>query len=395
MLIVFSGVAVLVAIAMGHRALSKVLGVSETASVGPQNWPSLTIIRPIRALDEGANENLEALFTVDYPAPVQVLFVLDDADDAAYPVTQKVTARRLSEGHDVNLLLSGTPPSGRTGKLHAMIAGLEHASGELVAFSDSDTRVTSEQLRAAVKTLLVTPDAGDAFNPVVVKWDTPEPTAGDVGFALLLNGWYGPSAALAAGSQSELPFIMGQFMVFRRETLDAIGGLTCADGQLVDDMWIGRRVAEAGLRNVQSKTPLPIITGGLSLGGFIMTFRRWLLFSRSGLPTSFTRPHWLRGALYGVALSLLGVSIARLDIVGGVVALAAAGLFVGSQLLLHRKLGGLPVPWRHVWVPALLPLIGGGVMVAAMFSKSVDWRGRVYRLDAGARLEPGRAASRS
>lgn len=395
MIIALSGVAVLMAIAIGHRALSKVLDAPKPAPGGPTKWPSLTIIRPIRGLDEGAKENLEALFLVDYPAPVQVLFVLDDANDAAHPITQEVAARRLSDGHDVNVLLSGTPPAGRTGKLQAMIAGLEHASGELVAFSDSDTRVTSEQLRGVVRTLLETPDAGDAFNPVVVKWETSNPTAGDVGFALLLNGWYGPSAALAAGSESELPFIMGQFMVFRRETLDAIGGLSCADGQLVDDMWIGRRVAEAGLRNAQSKTPLPIITGGLSLGGFIMTFRRWLLFSRSGLPTSFTRPHWMRGALYGVALVLLALSITRRDVPGMVVALAAIGLFVASQLQLHRKLGGQAVPWRHVWVPALLPLVGGGVMVSALFSKTVDWRGRVYRLDAGARLQPERVAQRN
>lgn len=395
MLIVFSGVAVLLAMAVGHRALSTVLNVPDRAPEGPPNWPSITIIRPIRALDEGARENLEALFTVDYPAPVQVLFVLDDVDDAAYPVTEEVAKQRLAEGHDVNLLLSGTPPAGRTGKLHAMIAGLEHATGELVAFSDSDTRVTSEQLRAVVRTLLATPKAGDAFSPVVVKWETPNPSAGDVGFALLLNGWYGPSAALAAGVESQLPFIMGQFMVFRRKTFEAIGGLSCADGQLVDDMWIGHRVAEAGLRNVQSRTPLPIITGGLSMSGFIMTFRRWLLFSRSGLPKSFTRPHWVRGALYGASLVLAGVSLARADIPGFVVSLAATGFFVVSQLQLHRKLGGLPIPLRHFWVPALLPLVGGGVMLSALFSKSVDWRGRVYRLDAGARLQPGQAGSRT
>src|SRR5690606_6537808 len=121
-----------------------------------------------------------------------------------------------------------------------------------------------------------------------------------------------------AGAASDLPFIMGQFMVFRRDTFDAIGGLACADGQLVDDMWIGQQVAQKSLRNVQSATPLPIITAALTPPGFVRTFRRWLLFSRSGLPTSFTRPHWLRGALYAASIVLLALSVGRGNAAGAV-----------------------------------------------------------------------------
>lgn len=384
----------LVSIAVGHRKLSQALDAIAPRRRSRHDWPDLTVIRPIKALDPGARENLESLFSLDYPAHLQVLFVLDDEQDPAFPLTREVAVRRRAEGHDVDLLLSGAPPEGRTGKLHAMITGLAHAHGELVAFNDSDTRVTSEQVREVVDALLSHPSAGDAFSPVVVRWDTAQPTAGDVAFALLLNGWYGPSAALAAGAASDLPFIMGQFMVFRRDTFDAIGGLACADGQLVDDMWIGQQVAQKSLRNVQAATPLPIITAALTPPGFVRTFRRWLLFSRSGLPPSFTRPHWLRGALYAASIVLLAVSVGRGNAAGAVLSLGAASTFVLSQLRLHRKMGGQPIGWRHLWVPVVLPFVGGAVMLSALFSKRVDWRGRTYRLDARARLGTTRTATR-
>lgn len=372
------------AIWKGHRTLSR--AIRQTARPEPAAWPSLTIVRPIRGLDVGARRNLDALFELDYPADVDMLLVLDDETDPAYPLCVDVVKQYESRGARVSLLLAGTPPEGRTGKLHAMMAGLSRAQGELVAFSDSDTRVTSEQVRQAVATLLQERRAGDAFSPVVVRWEEGRPSAGDVGFALLLNGWYGPSAALAAGAESDLPFIMGQFMVFRRETLDAIGGLACADGQLVDDMWLGVEVVRAGLRNVQTRSVLPIVTGGLSLGGFLRTFRRWLLFSRSGLPSTFTRPHWVRGALYGGSLVLLGAALKRRDGWGAVMASGAAVAFVASEVVLHRRHGGQPIPLRHLWVPAAVPILGGAVMLSALFSRTVDWRGRSYRLDAGARL---------
>ena len=47
----------------------------------------------------------------------------------------------------------------------------------------------------------------------------------------------------------ELPYIMGQYMVLKRDALRAIGGLKSAEGQLVDDMYIGARMRAAGYTN--------------------------------------------------------------------------------------------------------------------------------------------------
>ena len=82
-------------------------------------------------------------------------------------------------------------------------------------------------------------------------------------------------------------------------------------GQLVDDMAIGKRVHEAGYKNVMSRAPLHIATGGMTLRQFLPVFRRWMSFSRNGLPLSFVWRQWLQGAEFFVALWPLVAALVR------------------------------------------------------------------------------------
>jgi len=144
----------------------------------------------------------------------------------------------------------------------------------------------------------------------VLATEAPQ-TAGDVGVALMLNGLYGPAVARTVRKSGEMPFIMGQLMVFRRETLEALRDLKSVSGELVDDMRMGMDVVAAGYRNVVSADTLPIVVRGLGLAEFIGMFRRWLIFSRSGLPTwSFKLPVWLRGVEFwlGFLMTVLALS---------------------------------------------------------------------------------------
>src|SRR5260370_14057608 len=130
---------------------------------------------------------------------------------------------------------------------------------------------------------------------------------------------------------------MGQLMVFRREALAAIGGVESVQGQLVDDMAIGKRVDEAGFKNVMSRHPLHIATGGMTLRQFLPVFRRWILFAKNGLPVSFMWRQWLQGAEFFAALALM---LAALATGHALYALPAAGALAAqsaSMLILQRR----------------------------------------------------------
>jgi ceramide glucosyltransferase len=345
----------------------------------------VTVIRPLRGLDIGSRENAEALLNQAYPGEQETLFIVDTESDPAYRLmVELVRAHAVSPRARAEVLVAGRPPPERTGKLNAMMLGEARAKGELIAFSDSDTRPGPHLLRVLVEELLARPEAGDTFTPVVAQSDMTR--AGDVAYELLVNPWYGASVALAAGKDGELPFIMGQIMVFTREALAAVGGVQCAEGQFVDDMYIGQCVARAGFKNVMVPYPLRIVTGGLSPRQFIRVFRRWMLFSKGGLPSSFVRPNWFRGVLYFTALGTALVALASGHFSGALLPLAAAGLFVWSQLALQVRFGGSSVAFKHLWVPAVLPIVGALVALSTKLNRRVDWRGRSYTLDASAKL---------
>ncbi|MCY1044923.1 glycosyltransferase [Corallococcus sp. bb12-1] len=368
----------------GHLGLMAGLRRRPAPAAKPFEPPSVTIIRPIRGLDVEARQNVRALLDLDYPGEWEVLFVFDSEDDPAFAPTREEVRRHPTRAKRVELLVAGEPPEGLTGKLNAMQLGVDRSRCALVAFSDSDTRPSPGVLTALVGALLEDALTGSTFAPVYAAADAP--LAGDVGYGLLVNAWYGASVARTSQADGALPFIMGQLMVFRREALAAIGGVGCAAGQLVDDMYLGRRLHEAGWKNRVIHAPLRIVTGQLELRAFLRIFRRWLLFSETGLPWDFGRPNWVRGVVSGIAWGALAGAVARRAWGRAAVAALPIGFSVWSQLGLQRAHHGPRVAPRHYWVPAVLPLLGAGVALSARLSREVEWRGRGYRLDAKARL---------
>lgn len=368
---------------------------TEHRSPDDGRYPSVTIIHPIKGLDPGLRKNLEAGLAARYPGRIQTLFVLDDREDPAYWTVRSVAERAKRRGRDVDLLLCGDPPEGMTGKLHAMMVGLEHATGALIGFCDSDARPAAGLLRKLVDALLSDPKAGASFAPVVVAGH-PE-TAGDVAYALMLNGLYGPAAHAAAHRNGgTLPFIMGQFMLLRPKALEAIGGLTGTSGELVDDMNIGLRLHSAGFRNVMIEAPLEIISFGLEPREFASIYRRWIAFSRRGLPwLSFKASLQLRASLFWVliALGVIGLfagstSLAILGIAGA----TGAGLSINR---LHSLHGGERLPPGRWYVIFLLMLSAPIVYLQVALAKRIEWRGRDYRLGRDARLASKPQAARN
>jgi ceramide glucosyltransferase len=384
------GAALTVAFVAWQRTLARARRRPEPPRKTLWHYPSVSVIRPVRGADVGARENFEAALDTGYPGEVETLFVFDDELDPGLPIARDVVRAHAASGRPgrAAVVVAGSPPPARTGKLNAMIVGASRARGSLIAFGDSDTRPDRELLRELVETLLTTPRAGSAFAPVVID-DAPR-GAGDVLYALMQNAMYAPIAARAAArNDGALPFIMGQIMVFKREALDAIGGVECATGQLVDDMYIGRRVAGAGYRNMIVTRGLKVPTGGLGLRQFLPIYRRWMAFSRNGLPISFTYPQWLLGAGFFAALLTTIAALLSSAPIAALAPLVAIVAFTVTLFSLNRTYGGAPVPLRYAWTPAVLLLLGPYVLAATLRKKQVAWRGRTYQVDRTAALAVG------
>ncbi|KAJ2192400.1 Ceramide glucosyltransferase, partial [Coemansia sp. RSA 1935] len=57
------------------------------------DYPGVTIIRPVKGVDHGMQRTLESSFLQEYPGPVEILFAVEDPDDLAIEVISNIIAR--------------------------------------------------------------------------------------------------------------------------------------------------------------------------------------------------------------------------------------------------------------------------------------------------------------
>src|SRR4051812_9846633 len=55
----------------------------------PDHTPPVTILKPLKGMDEGLEANLRSFFQLDYPV-FQLIFGVADADDPAIEIVQKL-----------------------------------------------------------------------------------------------------------------------------------------------------------------------------------------------------------------------------------------------------------------------------------------------------------------
>ena len=102
-------------------------------------YPSISVIRPIKGLDSQAEQNIRAAFNHGYPGDTEILFILDDKSDPAYPLVKSILEEnppdrftisdKLWEGHKKRTQRNLKRGTGFT----AFEADLEKPSNTIVA----------------------------------------------------------------------------------------------------------------------------------------------------------------------------------------------------------------------------------------------------------------------
>ena len=69
----------------GHVRLRRVLARRPAPPPFPSSAPSVTVVRPVKGLDTGAEDNIRAFLDMEYPGQLELLFVVDSEQDPATP----------------------------------------------------------------------------------------------------------------------------------------------------------------------------------------------------------------------------------------------------------------------------------------------------------------------
>ena len=203
--------------------------------------PLVSVIVPARNEEENIRSLLTSLSALDYPS-FEILVVDDESEDR----TGELVASAPAGNAAALRLLRGAPlPEGWFGKPWACFQGAKAAGGELLLFTDADTAHEPDLLRWAVAGLLG--EGGDVLTLVGRQvmgsfWERilqPQ-------FFVLLASRFPRAGTPRKPHQWRHAIANGQYLLFRRETYEAMGGHAAVRGEVVEDMRIAQLLVRDG-----------------------------------------------------------------------------------------------------------------------------------------------------
>ncbi len=330
--------------------------------------PRVTVIVPVKGHDEELRDNLLALASLDYPSYelIVVARTREDIDQAAVPSH----ARLVLAG-------SGDPATGeKVSNLLAAVAAAD-PSAEVLAFADSDGRVSPGWLRALVAAL----DEERVGVATGYRWHVPLHRPGF--WPLLRSVW---NAVIAGGfGARDNAFAWGGAMAIRRDTFDRIRVPSYWHGTVSDDFRISRAAHDAGLRIAFAPGALVASTDGTGGREFLAWIERQMVITRIYEP----RLWWLGllshsvycAAMAGALASPTPLRLAALAVTLG------CGMWKGRarakwarQCLPEYDAWFARRGWIYAWWTPVATWVWLYSFLASARTNTIHWRGYRYRL---------------
>ncbi len=329
--------------------------------------PAVTLLKPLHFDAPGLEEDLDTFLNQDYPAPIQIVFGVQDVSDPAIAVVRHLMARH--PGIDMELVIDARR-YGSNAKVSNLINMAERARHGVLVLSDSDIAVPRDYLRRVAGGLLQ-PGVGAVTCPYTGRpgasaWSTLAAMGTSYDFLpnMMFGSWWGVADAC-----------LGSTIALRRATLDAIGGFEAFANYLADDYEIGRAIRHRGLKvdvlplavthRCTEDTARDLFSHELRWSRTVRVIRPW--------------PHVGTVITHPFPLALLGVALLG----GGIVPIAAAAAALLARLILkfrvEKAFGAASGP---IWLMPVRDTISLAVFLASFFGQKVAWRGSRFEVQA-------------
>jgi ceramide glucosyltransferase len=324
----------------------------------------VSIIRPVCGVENFAEEALGSSFRLAYPRH-EILFCVAQPNDPVVPLVRRLIAAnpripaRLLAGND---RISANP------KLNNVVKGWAAAQYDWIVMADSNVlmrRDMLERLLAAWR-----PDTGLVCSPPVGC--RPDGLWAELECAFLNT--YQARWQLMADSVG-IGFAQGKTMLWRRDILEAAGGIRALAAEMAEDAAATKLVRGLGLRVRLVDAPFAQPLGWRSAADVWQRQVRWSRLRRDTFRLFFI-PEILTGGLVPLVACLICAMAA--DWPAPIVAAAFAAAWYGGEALLAHAAGWhLSYRSPFVWVlrDALLPALW-----LAGWGRDFVWRGTVMRI---------------
>jgi ceramide glucosyltransferase len=357
----------------GSWLVRKKVGTPPPHLDAPFNLYPVSILKPLKGVDDRLEQNLEGFFRLDYP-DYELLFCVAQASDPAAAIARKLIARhpRVKARLFVGETVVGPNP-----KVNNMVQAYEAAANDWVLVSDSNVRVRPDYLKRLVAHL----KPGVGMVTALVAGQDAWGIGGQLE-AAYLNTFYARGMSLAAGLGRIC--VVGKCMLFQRSVARRFGGLRTLGRYLAEDFMAGEAMERLGLRITIASDPVEQVIGDYSVESFWKRHLRWGRIRKRHAMSAFVLEPF-SGALVSGAI-------------GAFAGHALWGVPASAFLMLHlmvwslcdvlqiRALGAslrwsTPIAWflrEALALPLWLNIASGN---------TVDWRGHKLAIGAGGILD--------
>jgi ceramide glucosyltransferase len=361
---------------LADRAIKLGLQVQGDAG-GPRAAPPITVLKPVKGVDEGLAQNFASLLGQEYPR-WEVLVGAASGSDPALAVVRQVAANFPH----VSLRIVVCPDDGGLNPKVSILRALsEQARYDHVLISDSNVRVTPGYL-AATAAELGDARVGLVTNPIAGRG---EESVGAIFEGVHLTTYVARALAFARVYLGHA-CVVGKSMLFRLSDWRRLGGWVSVRDVLAEDYAIGHAFEQAGFRVAVCPRVIFNYNHQWPISRFINRHLRWgQMRRRVSLPAYLLEPLLNPLALL-VLLAAAALVTGREVRLLGSLALLGTALRLWADRALLTVMRGNPPPLSTVLLGLPKDLLMLGVWATAGFRRTIDWRGNKFRIEAGTRL---------
>ena len=343
----------------------------DRASVCPAAAPGVTILKPLHGDEPGLFDNLTSFCVQNYPGPVQIVCGVQDPNDAAVAVVERL--REMQADRDLDLVIE-TKVHGLNRKVSNLVNMAPRIRHDVIVLADSDMRADAGYL-CRVIAALEQPGVGAVsclYYGVGVTGVLARLSA------LIINAQFLPSVVVGLALGLARP-CFGSTLAFRRASLAEIGGFRPFADCLADDYAMGEALRAHGCKISIPSFAVAHICTQTSLRELWRQQLRWGRTIRSIDPPGYAGSIVSHALPWALIAALLGA--------GSTALLPAAGIAVVAiacrMALLRQVERAYALPPQAYWLVPACDLLSFAVFVFSFLSWEVSWKGRRFRMVAG------------
>jgi ceramide glucosyltransferase len=358
------GYVVTAAVLVGRRTRERV-------PARPAAAPGVTVLKPLHGDEPGLFDNLTSFCVQNYPGPMQIVCGVQDSDDDAIAVVERLRATQADR--DIDLVIE-PKAHGLNRKVSNLVNMTPRIRHDVVVLADSDMRVGPDYL-CRVIAALAQPGTGAVtclYYGVAITgiWARL--------CALVINAQFLPSVVVGLALGLARP-CFGSTLALKRATLAEIGGFKAFADCLADDYAIGEALRARGYKISIPPFAVAHVCTQTSLRELWRHQLRWARTIRSIDPAGYAGTLVSHPFPWALIAALVGA--------GSTALLPAIGIAMASiacrMALLREVERGYALPPQAYWLVPACDLLSFAVFVFSFLSWQVSWKGRRFRMVAG------------